>query len=145
MPEHPSAVFARQLGETVANFKKDRDRHKYGALWLKMATSILGAVATVLLGWNSSETLAPHLRNAALASSALITVVAAYDAFFEPRKLWVRETFILNSLRDLVREYEIRTAVSELAPEEVENYSERFHLILNAGLNDWVKDKNAGS
>jgi hypothetical protein len=107
-----------------------------------MSTSVLGAAATVLLGWQDPAALAPYFKNAALIATALITVLAAYDAFFEPRKLWARETFVLNSLLDLRREFEIAKASRELTIEDVGKLSERFHATLQRSLGDWVKDKH---
>jgi hypothetical protein len=137
----PSAVFTKHFEDTIVRFEKDRHRHKRSALWLKMSATALGATATVLLGWDSPGEFAPLLKNAALMVTALITVVAAYDAFFEPRKLWVRETFVLNSLRDLMREFEIRKAVRDLAPDELALFSDRFHEILRKSLTEWTQDK----
>jgi hypothetical protein len=137
----PSAVFTDHFTHTIAKFESDRHRHKTLALGLKMAASALGALATVLLGWEAPGDFAPLLKNLALIMTALITVVAAYDAFFEPRKLWVRETFVLNSLRDLNREFEIKKAINDLAPDELAGFSERFHEILRKSLGEWVQDK----
>lgn len=66
---------------------------------------------------------------------------ATYDAFFEPRKLWVRETVVLNSLRDLQRHWEIAAAGGQIGADKVTTYSDDFHKILTASLTDWVNDK----
>jgi hypothetical protein len=141
---NPVDIFKQHVGEVIDKFAADRKRHKKLALRLKVSTSLLGALATVFLGWEAPGDFAPYLKNAALTATALITVLAAYDAFFEPRKLWVRETLVLNSLQDLRREFQIVTAIDAGATSEVARFSERFHEILGKSLSDWVKDKQIG-
>ena len=91
--------------------------------------------------WPSTTSV--RLKNGALIATTLVTLFAAYDAFFEPRKLWVRETLVLNSLRDLKRKWEIATASGEPDTQTVAAYSDRFHDVLTKSLNDWVDGKQA--
>ena len=137
----PGIVFGRHLHTAIGDFEKDRDRHKRRALALKLSTSALGAAATILLGWQNPGGLANTFKNAALILTSLVTLFAAYDAFFEPRKLWVRETFVLNSLRDLRRQWEIAVATGHAGPEQVVAFSDAFHAILTKSLNEWITGK----
>jgi hypothetical protein len=137
------AVFVRHLDEAIVRYESDRVRHKKLALWLKVSTSALGAGATVLLGWQDPGVLATSLKNGALVLTSLVTLFAAYDAFFDPRKLWVRETFVFNSLRDLKRNWEIAYATGQTGPDSVMDYSDRFHKILTQSLNEWVTSKQS--
>jgi len=140
----PKSLLDNQLKAVTEKYDSDRSRHKRLALWLKMSTSALGALSTVLLGWQNAGVYTVALKNLALMSSALITVVAAYDAFFDPRKLWVRETFVLNSLKDLKREWDLATAMRPTATaEDVTTYSNRFNGILAKSLEEWVKAHNS--
>ena len=139
--QDPKTVFAGHLTDAIARFEADRNRHKRLALVLKMATSALGATAAVLLGWQDPGAWANSLKNAALVATTLVTLFAAYDAFFEPRQLWVQETLVLNSLRDLKRHWEIATASAEPDPPTVAAYSDRLHEVLTKSLKDWVDGK----
>jgi hypothetical protein len=140
----PKAIFDDQLNTLTAQYDRDRSRHKRRALALKISTSALGAGSTVLLGWQNPGSYAVAMKNGALVFSALITLLAAYDAFFEPRKLWVRETFVLNSLKDLKREWDIATALRPTAvAEDVTTYSGRFNGILSKSLDEWIKAHNS--
>ena len=47
---------------------------------------------------------AATLSNIALVLGAAITVLSAYEAFFDPRSLWVRETVTFVRLKDLQRD-----------------------------------------
>lgn len=139
----PKNVFSKHLETAIKDHGGHRTRHKYIALGLKMSTSALGGCVTVLLGWQNPEPFATTLKNAALVLSALITVLSAYDAFFEPRKLWVRETLMLNSLNDLQRKWKLEIAAGNVGPDTVKAYSDDFHGILTKSLNDWVDAKRA--
>ena len=134
-------VFDEQLKKTICQFQDDSSRHKSKALRLKLSTTALSAAATVLLGWQgASEGLAMALKNVALLLTASITVLAAYDAFFEPRRLWVRERVVLNSARDLQRDWEIAKVAS--APGvDVGSYGRRLTRILEDSLKDWAAAK----
>jgi hypothetical protein len=124
----PQSVFVRHLNDTIDRFRFQRARHKYTALFLKISTAALGAGATILLGWQDPSDPAT-LKNVALVLTSLVTLFATYDAFFEPRKLWVRETVVLNSLRDLQRHWEIAAAGGQIGADKVTTYSDDFHKI----------------
>lgn len=130
-----------QLRELDSRFKNDRTRHKYTALWVQLMTALLAAIATVLLGWQQEGT-SECLKNAALICNATITVFAAYELFFQPRRLWMQETVVLNSLRDLKRDFDLEIAeTQDLTRERVEHYRDRMKAILDASLEAWKKDK----
>lgn len=142
MSPDPASVFEEQLEKATHQYLDDRERHKRRAVRLKMSTSALGAGATVLLGWQHPGMFEATMKNGALVLTSLVTVFASYDAFFEPRKLWVRETFVLNSLRDLQREWDIAKATGKTDPASVTVYSAKFKDILHESLTEWVEGKN---
>jgi len=142
-PKDPKTVFTEQLQGTLKAFSRDRNRHKYLALLLRISTVALSAGATVLLGWQGPGAQAELLKNIALILTAAITLLTAYDSFFEPRKLWTRDTVVVNSLKDLERDWQLRTAKHEPALAEVLEFSGRFHEILKKSLAAWAKGKKA--
>lgn len=139
------AVFTTQLNEAIAKYKSDRDRHKQTALALKVTISGMGALATIFLGWQNPGDWADALKNGALVLTSLVTLFAAYDAFFEPRKLWVRETLALNSMRDLQRRWQLAVAAGQAGSEGVTLHSEEFQKILSHSLKEWVDGKQTGA
>lgn len=132
--------FAHQLEATIERYGGDRKRHKYTALALKISTALFGAISTVLLGWQHPES-PDALKNAALILTSLVTLFATYDAFFEPRKLWVRETVAVNSLRDLQLRWQLAVAAGQGAANPVPVFSDEFQIILTKSLNEWAADK----
>jgi len=138
-----SSALQKQLTDLINHFTRQRDKHKYRALYLKLATAALAALATVLLGWQGAPALATPFKNLALVANALITVFAAYEAFFEPRKLWVRETAVLNALKDVQRDLDVELAGGDLPAERLHSYQERVNGTLQASMDAWLKDKTA--
>jgi hypothetical protein len=136
----PIAVLQAQLKDTIARFSDDRVRHKRVALYVKLSTSGLSAVAMVLLGWTNPPS-PEWFKNLALVLNASITLLSAYDAFFEPRKLWARETGVHNKLKDLEREVELKQAANQLSPDQVMKYGKDLNDVLNGSLEGWLKDK----
>jgi len=122
------------------SFMADRQRHKITALGLKLSTAFLAAIATVLLGWQSSSP-SVIFQNLALCINALITVIATYEAFFRPKKLWVRETKVLSALKDLERNFEYEVLDNVLNEEKLNEYQNTINAILNESMNEWVEDR----
>lgn len=135
--------FEEHLNAIVADFAKECKNHKNVALRLRISSVCLSAIVTVCLGlkFQMSE-LQATLGNVALALSAVITVVGAYEAFFDPRALWIRETIIYSKLRNLKREFEFWAAGCEgdaLDPADAETLN-RFKLNLDRILMDSLKN-----
>lgn len=125
----------------LKRYQADRNRHKHTALWVKIAVAILASTATVLLGWTYAP-LEDVFKNIALALNALITIVTAYEAFFEPRKLWVKETEVFSKLKDLERDLLFELEGNANVPANaLEAYKNRITEILKESLSGWTKDK----
>ncbi|HJX82934.1 MAG TPA: DUF4231 domain-containing protein, partial [Candidatus Angelobacter sp.] len=100
----------QQIEQLRKRFKRDSNRHKRLALILKALTVSLAGAVTVLLGWKVHAGATPQfVGNIALALGASITLVSAYEAFFDPRVLWVRETVVVARLTDLQRDLSYAT------------------------------------
>ena len=111
------------------------------ALYLKLATTILAGTTTVLLGLHVDR-YQELFGNIALCVSAVITIVMAYQLFFEPRKLWVREIDVLSKLKDIQRDlgYDL-LASGGIAAERLEKYRASIRETLRHSL-DWKRDKS---
>lgn len=146
--------FEEHLKDIVDAFEKECRQNKRIALRLRISSVLLSAVVTVCLGiklGQKAEALAwqAALSNVALALSAVITVVGAYEAFFDPRAIWIRETIIFTRLRNLKREFEFWAAGCEgekLEPADaarLEKFKQKLDQILNDSLKNWMKIRGA--
>lgn len=137
----------QEVDTLVHRYQRESEQYKQEAFRLKIVSVFLAAVVTVLLGLKLQNTkLAEWFSNVALVLSTTITVLSAYEAFFDPRALWVRETVTFARLKDLQRD--LRFWASGREPESIDAESlDRFKLRLDAILDDslkyWMKIRGA--
>lgn len=126
----------------IAKFGKRRTRDKRKAFGLKVSTVVLSATITVLLGLrNVSDDGQAVLANIALGLGALITVLAAIDAFFTHRGLWIARTKTVRQLEAISRDlrYYESGLTGEPEPSQVENFHERVCLVISQDMDAWEK------
>lgn len=99
-----------EVDRQLTLFGRRRRRDKRKAFALQMATVTLSATVTVLLGLRTSDPTRTLLLNIALALGALITVLAAAEAFFTHRRLWVLRTATVRRLETLSRHVDFHAA-----------------------------------
>lgn len=140
---------SKDLNVLVGRYARECVRHKNKALALKIASVLLATSITILLGLKFPDTqLRAQLSDVALVLGGLITVLSAYEAFFDPRSLWVRETVTFARLKDLQRDLRFWAAGfkdedEEVDPEELERYKRRLGRILEESLKYWMKIRGA--
>jgi uncharacterized membrane protein YcjF (UPF0283 family) len=105
-----------EVDRQLAVFARRRRRDKRKAFALQLATVTLSATVTVLLGLRTSEETRAWLLNVALVLGALITVLAAAEAFFSHRRLWVLRTATVRRLEALSRHVDFHAAVADGQP-----------------------------
>jgi hypothetical protein len=130
------------IEESIKRTQKRRNRDKAKATFLKMSGVLLAGVVTVLVGLQGDQFNQYLLRNIALVLSASITVISAFDAFFDHRALWTMKTVTFVRLHDLMREMNFAIAQSspnDIAEDTLLGFKKRFKEILQDDLRDWVK------
>jgi hypothetical protein len=105
-----------EVNRQLALFGRRRRRDKRKAFGLQMATVTLSAIITVLLGLRTSDATRTWLLNIALGLGALLTVLAAAEAFFTHRRLWVLRTATVRRLETLSRHVDFHTAGADGRP-----------------------------
>lgn len=105
-----------EVDRQLTLFGRRRRRDKRKAFGLQMATVTLSATVTVLLGLRTSDPTRTLLLNIALVLGALITVLAAAEAFFTHRRLWVLRTATVRRLETLARHVDFHTAGTDGRP-----------------------------
>ena len=136
-----------ELDALVARYARECAKHKNRALALKITSVLLATAITILLGLKLQDGgLRVELSNIALVLGGLITVLSAYDAFFDPRSLWVRETVTFARLKDLQRDLRFWAAGLEEAeadPQVLEKFKRHLDRILDESLRYWMKIRGA--
>jgi len=136
-----------EVERLVARFQADCTRYKRQALRLKIVSVILATVVTVLLGLKLHDAnLITSFSNVALILSAAITVLGAYEAFFDPRALWVRETVTFARLKDLQRDLRFWASGQEpegMDAETLSVFKRKLDSILEDTLKYWIRIRGA--
>lgn len=139
--------FTKELKTLTDRYKNESLRYKKTAFRLKIISVLLAAIITVLLGIKFGDTsLTNALSNISLVLGASITVLSAYEAFFDPKALWVRETVTFVRLKDLQRDLDFwRSGIdpNEITTEELNKFKIRLDLILEDTLKYWMKIRGA--
>ena len=133
------------LQRLVKRYGDDARRHKKTALALKIVSVCIAALITILLGLKLQ---APEVRdllsNVALVLGAVITVLSAYEAFFDPRALWIRETVTFARLKDVQRDLRYWARGAEpLDDQTLEGFKRRVDRVLDDSLKYWMKVRGA--
>jgi hypothetical protein len=131
----------------VQRYGKDAVRHKKTALALRILSVLIAAAITILLGLKAPEAdVKSLLSDIALVLGAIITVLGAYEAFFDPKALWIRETVTFARLKDLQRDlrYWSRGIPPEgLDEQRLEDFKRRLDRVLEDSLKYWMKVRGA--
>jgi hypothetical protein len=136
------AFLRAELDREQQRFARRRRRDKRKAFALQMATVTLSATITVLLGLRVDAGVQRALANVALALGALVTVLAAMEAFFNHRGLWISRTVTVRRLEELRRQVNYRLAVlgdGEVDPEVVDDLLARLDQIVMDDQQAWLR------
>jgi hypothetical protein len=138
-----------RLKQSIDFFHRRRDLSRKAAVTTKMLVGILGAATTIALG------IKPYgfydqdrLSVAALCFSSAVPVFAAWEAFYDPRWLWVRYNETLGRLYAISDDFEYALASGQpLAQEAVDKLYARLQDVLQETNKAWsdkrVKDRAA--
>jgi hypothetical protein len=131
-----------ELDRQQQRFTRRRRRDKRKSFALQMATVALSATITVLLGLRVGAGLQRTLANLALVLGALVTVLAAMEAFFNHRGLWVARTVTVRRLEELRRQtdYQLASlAAGEVDPVVVDGLLARLEEIVADDQQAWLR------
>jgi hypothetical protein len=146
-PSERLKCLADDIEKLVNRYGRDSNRYKKTALILRVTSVFLAGTITVLLGLKlQSAELKDLFSNVALVLGSVITVLAAYEAFFDPRSLWVRETVTFARLKDLQRDVRFWTAGVQpdaVDAEILEMFKRRLDRVLDDSLKYWMKIRGA--
>jgi hypothetical protein len=136
VPDEPSGELAflrSELDQQLRRYSTRRKRDKRKAFGLRLSTVLLSAAISVLLGLRNLDGYADLFADIALGLGALITVLAAADAFFSHRELWVLRTHTVRELEDISRD--LRYCMSKnLSGAALEQEVERIYGDLNRAI-----------
>ncbi|MFJ4677321.1 MULTISPECIES: SLATT domain-containing protein [unclassified Kitasatospora] len=131
-----------ELDAELKERRRRRDWDRRRALTLQLATVSLSALVTVLLGLKVGEPAASRLSDIALVTGALVTVLAAWAAFFGYRTLWIQRADTVHRLNSLRRRLGLLKAeYGDAVPEPVRLLPliDEYQAILEDDHDSWVR------
>jgi hypothetical protein len=137
--EDALTLLQSEIDYQIKRYAKSRDFYRRGCLYVTVAMAMLSAITTFLIGagqYFGGQAWIPVL---ALATSASVTVVTAWDGYFRHREMWVQKTAVLAQLYELRSrlKFIIAKDASSLKPEVVDEFNERYQAILNGANEAW--------
>jgi Tfp pilus assembly protein PilO len=130
-----------QISERIKTINERRVRYKKKSFWSYISISILAAISSIVLGLNLS-CWKEASRIVALFISGLITVIGAYNAFFDHKQMWIANNNARNEFFKLSFEIEFAEKVSESISEEmVEKFKQEYQAILDRLNKTWTESR----
>lgn len=128
-----------QLENAIKSLHNRRMENKRKAFRIQIATTILSAVSTIVLGLKV-EGKEEHTRIFALIVSSTITVITAIDAFYNHKRLWLTYADSLNAMYALRYDFDYRLfGTAEITVDELNRFKDRYQEILNNNNEKWMK------
>jgi hypothetical protein len=150
--EGKSKFLLESLNRQIADFAGWGRNNRYKAFWIKMLITSFGALTTILLGLQGLESktflninATILVKNIALILSALVTLLSAWDAFFNHRTLWISYTNTAYQLQAIRAEIQFLTSEGSesLKEEDVNRLYQKYQSVLNEADAQWIKLRNA--
>lgn len=134
----------RLLEQRLSSRTSSARWYRRANFWTQMATTLLSAVITVVAGAKAFtfELTTEQLSDIVLVLGALVTVTAAYGAFYSPRELWVVDSLSSNKLRALqarLRYQELATDFADKKQAVVDAAFEEYQAIMAAYNEEWQR------
>lgn len=139
--EGTKAEFLKEkISKQIDSFKKRKERNQKKAIKLRIISTTLAAITTVLLGlngFNLSAKLVVH--NIAFVFSAVVTLMSALDTLFNYRGLWIRYQGTVNDLYELKTDldYLLTQGIQNVAEEDLDKLYQRYQFILKETNSSW--------
>jgi len=126
-----------KINERINRFTKRRDCYRKKSLYIFLIISILSAVTSVVLGLNISG-CEETLRIIALIISGIVTVVSAYNAFFDNKQMWINYNNTLNEFYKLNFEIEFAEKSNAINEEMILKFKKDYQTILGKFNSQWT-------
>jgi uncharacterized protein DUF4231 len=140
--ETKAQLLHRELDRQIGSFEAARKLNKRRALAFKLSITGLGSLTTVVLGFQSAWER-ELLHNVALVLSAIVTLLSAWDSFFNHRALWVRYTTTASELKALRAQLAYITAANDPDSAALDHLFTEFQTVLKTTNEWWLHQREA--
>ena len=145
--QEKAAWLTAKIESSIENVGEKRRRNQRRATIVRLTTLVFSASATILLGLNIGG-FEVGFKNIAFALTALVTLVAALEPFFNFRALWIEHEQAkarLHRLQDELAYYLTGKQLNELDVETLDDFKNRFNAIWVDLSAAWIRERREGT
>lgn len=136
--------FALEIDDAIRNFEEGKRGSRRWAICLYLGATALSGLTTVLLGIKPavpSPQTESWIHVAALSASALATLVAGWQAFFDSRWIWIAYAEASEELKLLRGDLQFARVTDSLTVASLSELRKEFNTILRATNRRWVEKR----
>jgi len=141
-PEDQVEFLDKMVSEAIAHTSQRRRQHRLGSGVLRLATLLLGASATIILGLAKL----PPAAEVAFAFTAIITLLNALEPFFNFRGIWVVQEDALWRFRQIQEELRfglVRTKGKALDAAQCRELFDKYEEVWTRASMAWIKHRRS--
>lgn len=132
----------KKVRDQIDDSNYNRSRAKFWAFYLKIGGVAIAGLITILAGLRI-ETSSPNLiPNIVLILGASLTVINAFDAFFDHRLYWIYKTAIWNRYKQLLGDimfYKTGLDITGYDQNSVTHFMDRYNEIFEDDRKSWIQ------
>jgi hypothetical protein len=139
----PIEFIEAEIKKRIESFDKDRNFYREKANQFTLLTAFLSALTTFLIGLSQSYNPSKLVSIIALATSAGMTIVNAWDGLYNYRRRWVQNNANLMRFYELESDikYEKARFDGNLSLENMDKFRDRYQDILRDANERWREDR----
>jgi hypothetical protein len=136
----------KHLGRAINNFRGSRDYYRRWSRLLSIATAVLSAATTLLIGLNELYGKS-FLVALSLFTAGFATVMAGWSGWLGPRRLWLSNNDALVDLyvvRDQI-EYDKALHDADLPLDKIESHYQAIQAVIRRANERWDRARKINS
>lgn len=128
-----------EVTSQLVHFDNESRKHKNLYRWLRYAVFFLTGISTLLAGAAISfKEYQTTLNLLVVMATATVGAITSVEGLRKPAELWILERNVYYALKDLQREIEYATSITN-STVDVEKYFERLQQILISSTEKWAR------
>ena len=141
MESEQLAYLKEQINKRIKGIDSSRIYYRKISFWSYMSISIFAAISTIILGLNLDE-LGEVPRIIAIIITGIISIISAYNSFFDNRELWIVNNIALNRLYKLRFEMDFdERDQNGITQEMLGKYKDSYQSILDDLNKKWSETR----
>lgn len=130
-----TSFLEQEINNSIQVLKQKTKVHKKKTSIINALSISLGAMITLTLGLDFSSENAQLQKNTALILGAILTIVSGWNALFDYKKLWARQKSTLLDLYQIQNELGYRN--SKEGKCQIDDLFEKYQRVWEKDSNEW--------